>query len=898
MRLQATRTSITSAGGAVDALYRAAGSRPTLDQRFAKDKSLVDKVSGQNLITFTRASSATYVGSDGLIKTSQCNLLKESQVLNDSTWVKYGSVVVANTTTAPDGTLTAEKLREDGGNSFHRIRQSITAETTGNFSIYVKADERDKFEIGTSDTAVIAVFDLSSESVTSGTGTIESEGNGWYRCSVNGTFTTNGPYFLLRNNTSEFYQGDNSSGLYVWGAQLEKGTTTPSEYVKTESVINGAPRFDHDPVTGKSLGLLLEEARTNLLLNSSGDSDLTYWGRSNASRSVVDGPDGTNSAYQYLSTGGTVATKVQSNNVNAVSTVVGEQYVLSCYVKGVNYDVVSFGGSVSGFTGNTRCRFELSTGTVQVQPSATESARVIPAGNGWYRLEVVTEAATSVGDLVLFLDLGTASTEPQTTDEGFQVYGLQIEEGTFASSYIPTTDAQATRAPDDVRIGTTNVSSWYNQGEGAFVTTTSAVTNLQTTAARAVWYVYQNGLAGATFRHYVLYRANSADQYYIASKYAGSDAFAPINAGDPTYTDDVVAYGYSSTELSDVYASGSQISSSTGIQDWTIYTADRVVIGGSSTNKLNGHVSRFSYFSTKRSDQELINVTGGSLYNKALTYGITSAGGTFNLLSTGTVDYAVDWDSTGGYETSTANSLAHTYAAGDYELVLYSNVVYRPYFNSTTSDVQQITSVVISADAALGTTLEEAWYGASNMTSFECPFDVTSNVNNFTHAWQKCSSLTSFPLIDTSSGTNFEIAWRDCTSLTSFPLIDTSSGTNFKQAWRNCSSLTSFPLIDTSSGTNFRFAWTDCTNLADFPANMFDTTGTLMSNAFNAGFDNCALTAQSIENILVSLDTNGASNNLIEVDGGTNAAKTTWSTAANTAYTNLINKGWTISFNA
>ena len=73
MRLQATRTSVTSTGGAGDALYRAAGSRPTLDQRFAKDKSLVDKVSGQNLITFTRASSATYVGSDGLIKTAANN---------------------------------------------------------------------------------------------------------------------------------------------------------------------------------------------------------------------------------------------------------------------------------------------------------------------------------------------------------------------------------------------------------------------------------------------------------------------------------------------------------------------------------------------------------------------------------------------------------------------------------------------------------------------------------------------------------------------------------------------------------------------------------------------------------------------------------------------------------
>jgi hypothetical protein len=36
----------------------------------------------------------------------------------------------------------------------------------------------------------------------------------------------------------------------------------------------------------------------------------------------------------------------------------------------------------------------------------------------------------------------------------------------------------------------------------------------------------------------------------------------------------------------------------------------------------------------------------------------------------------------------------------------------------------------------------------------------------------------------------------------------------------------------------------------------------------------------------------------LNVSGGTNAGKTTWSTAANTAYTNLINKGWTISYNS
>jgi len=79
---------------------------------------------------------------------------------------------------------------------------------------------------------------------------------------------------------------------------------------------------------------------------------------------------------------------------------------------------------------------------------------------------------------------------------------------------------------------------------------------------------------------------------------------------------------------------------------------------------------------------------------------------------------------------------------------------------------------------------------------------------------------------------------------------------------------------------------------------MFDSMGTLYYNAFDRTWLNCALNAQSIENILVSLDTNGNSNSILGIDGGTNAAKTTWSTAANTAYDNLITKGWTITYNS
>jgi len=77
---------------------------------------------------------------------------------------------------------------------------------------------------------------------------------------------------------------------------------------------------------------------------------------------------------------------------------------------------------------------------------------------------------------------------------------------------------------------------------------------------------------------------------------------------------------------------------------------------------------------------------------------------------------------------------------------------------------------------------------------------------------------------------------------------------------------------------------------------MFDNTGTL-TTVYNA-FRECALTAQSIENILVSFDTNGATGLSLGLHDGTNARKTTWTSAANTAYTNLIGKSWTITYRA
>jgi hypothetical protein len=81
--------------------------------------------------------------------------------------------------------------------------------------------------------------------------------------------------------------------------------------------------------------------------------------------------------------------------------------------------------------------------------------------------------------------------------------------------------------------------------------------------------------------------------------------------------------------------------------------------------------------------------------------------------------------------------------------------------------------------------------------------------------------------------------------------------------------------------------------LADFPPNLFDNT---TCTRYLDAFTNCALTAQSIENILVSINTANTSNGNLSLQGGTNAVKTSWTANANTAYDALVARGWTITF--
>ena len=220
--------------------------------------------SGVGDFTFDRDSKATRVNENGLIETmnndvprldytdggcpslllepESTNFIDYSEDFSDSYWTKSGSSITSNAVISPDGTLNASKLKEDTGNSNHNIYSNNITVTLGSeytVSLYVKKAERSIIRIdGGYRLTLGATFNLNTLQVT-GVGTIEALANDWYKLTASGVGEisngeTNIFAFLLDNSGTQSYQGDGTSGVYIWGAQLEQ-----QEYATSYIPTNG-----------------------------------------------------------------------------------------------------------------------------------------------------------------------------------------------------------------------------------------------------------------------------------------------------------------------------------------------------------------------------------------------------------------------------------------------------------------------------------------------------------------------------------------------------------------------------------------------------------------------------------------------------------------------------------
>ena len=238
-----------------------------------------------------------------------------------------------------------------------------------------------------------------------------------------------------------------------------------------ESVASGIPRVDY--LTNTNGSLLLEPQRTNLITYS---EDLSNWSSENVTNgsNVTTSPDGTQNADTIIDS----ATTTRHINYESFSGNLATERTLSVYAKQNNLRYLFLSVTNSGDSNCYSAIFDLQSGIVsatKVNGTATNSASIISIGDGWYRC-IISGTMTTATDSY-FSMIGTSDRSGFTgslqnnnapiytgSSQSIYLWGAQLEEGSYATSYIPTSGTTVTRLQDT--SSTTGLSSVIGQTEG------------------------------------------------------------------------------------------------------------------------------------------------------------------------------------------------------------------------------------------------------------------------------------------------------------------------------------------------------------------------------------------------------------------------------------------------
>jgi hypothetical protein len=239
-----------------------------------------------------------------------------------------------------------------------------------------------------------------------------------------------------------------------------------------------APRFDHDPVTLASRGLLIEESRTNLMQFSE-DFTNSYWSAfttATALNVVNTSPSGASTSSRITANSGTSNERIRLRltSISSGSTA----YTYSCFIKAGTSDfgLVSLFFNKVGVGVVRVCQANIVFSTGVITKSGTSNAdftvRSTAFPDGWYRISIsgTSNANTAIEDQVIgaqglsFDGVGGSGTFTGT--ETIFAWGAQLELGSFPTSYIPTTTASVVRSADVCSITGSDFSGFWNQSEG------------------------------------------------------------------------------------------------------------------------------------------------------------------------------------------------------------------------------------------------------------------------------------------------------------------------------------------------------------------------------------------------------------------------------------------------
>jgi hypothetical protein len=365
----------------------------------------------------------------------------------------------------------------------------------------------------------------------------------------------------------------NFAGSRTLDPRITFTRTSSATFMGRDGLVKIAPansaRFDHryNSTTGEveSLGLLVEESRTNLLLRSE-EFDNASWiaVRATVTPNSEAAPTGTITADSV--TGTDTSPYLQQNLSSGAGT-----YTLSVYLR-----------AALGNTSNL-CRLRINDSVEGLQ-----SGLIFTISQTWQRYSFTVYISGSVNHVRIDI----------TSGDTVYYWGAQVEQGAFPTSYIPTTATTATRTADNASITGSNFTEWYNQSEGTFSSKVNFYSN------NATHYIWQVG--------------NTASRMLSSGRVNGQ-SWLLLSINNNVFTDNVSSTyssgknnwisSYSNDGFFGTSNGGSVISSNNG--DVPTLDNNILYLGSfiNSSNYLNGHISQLTYYPRRLTNAQLVTLT-------------------------------------------------------------------------------------------------------------------------------------------------------------------------------------------------------------------------------------------------------------------------------------------------
>ena len=401
---------------------------------------------GTGDFTFSRGSdlSATRVNENGYIERGHENLLLQSNNFDLSPW--NSNPVLTPNQLGYDGSDDAwlvEKLA-----AFNNVAQAISLSGVQTFSIYAKAGTQEwlRLRMSGAQTCYYHLFEDGDTGLNSGTinQSIESIGNGWYRCSMTISATTSSVNIYSAEDDAVM---GTSGSIYIQDAMLNQGLVaypyveTTTTTAKSTTILEDQPRIDYTSGNG---AVLIEPSGTNLITQSEYILDGFTSNQCAITATNENNPSGLPFSY--------TATAISSVNDRIryrFGTTTGKYY-FSVFIKGDGTtNRIRLRGL--GTTAGADAYWNIYPDGSVVFDTNVSSENLNPItqnfGNNWYRIGYVVEYN---GFQASYIDIVPSNLNVTSS---VYLWGLQMEQdATYSSSYIPTYGTSSTRAKDTATL--------------------------------------------------------------------------------------------------------------------------------------------------------------------------------------------------------------------------------------------------------------------------------------------------------------------------------------------------------------------------------------------------------------------------------------------------------------